>query len=219
MTLARWGIVPLLITILLAALVVLAVPWQPWGIVALGVVSPLVLFVAWFFRNPVRHSSAPADHLIAPSDGVVADVEEIDEPAFIGGRALRVGIFMSVFDVHVNRSPAVGTIKHADYHVGGFADVRNIEAKKNNESNTLGMEIEGGVKILVRQIAGLIARRIVCTHTVGDSLTRGEIFGMIRFGSRTEVWVDLKANPEALVKVGQCVKAGETAILKVNATK
>jgi phosphatidylserine decarboxylase len=215
MSFTRWGIVPLIVPVFLTLSLVSIIPWNPWGLLVVCLASPVILFILWFFRNPHRFTNAPIDHLIAPSDGVIADIEEIEEPSFIGTRALRIGIFMSVFDVHINRSPASGIICYQDYHVCGFLDARNIDAKRLNESNTLGMTLSGNVRILVRQIAGRIARRIVCTHILGDTLERGEIFGMIRFGSRTEVWVDLQADPQALVCVGQRVKGGVTPIFRV----
>ncbi len=157
--------------------------------------------------------------LIAPADGLVWDVQEVDEPEFIKGRAVRIGIFLSVFDVHVNRSPVDGTVVYAAYKPGKFLDVRHPSCTHENESNTLGIEVADsvapGLRILVRQLSGLIARRIICTHGVGDELARGELYGMIKFGSRTELWLPASHPHAVKVKKGDRVKCGETVLIEL----
>jgi phosphatidylserine decarboxylase len=177
------------------------------------------LFTLAFFRNPARTPQGGEQCLIAPADGVVADITEVDEPEFLHGRAVRIGIFLSVFDVHVNRSPLSGTIAYARYTPGKFLDARHPDVSHENEANTLGVvaddRVASGLKVLVRQLSGLIARRIISTHGVGDHLSRGELYGMIKFGSRTELWVPLTYPHKVTVQVGQRVKCGETVIVEL----
>jgi phosphatidylserine decarboxylase len=216
---ARWGIGPILVSWCVLG-------WGAWllpgglarsigGSVALA----LGLFVLWFFRNPSRTAPVGANLIIAPADGKVWDVDQMDEPEVIRGKAQRIGIFLSVFDVHVNRSPCAGTVVYAAYRPGRFLDVRHPDCPSENEANTLGIDCDPSVgkdlRIVVRQLAGLIARRIVCTHGVGDRLARCELFGMIRFGSRTEVYLPLDRPHRVLVKPGDRVKAGETVIAEI----
>ena len=152
---------------------------------------------------------------------MVSDITESDEPLYVGERCVRIGIFLSVFDVHVNRSPVVGTVRFAQYRPGKFLDARHPDVTHQNEANILGIEADPAVapqlKLLVTQLSGLIARRIICTHGVGDRLARGELFGMIKFGSRTEVWIPLSRRAELKVAIGQRVKCGETIIAEIPA--
>ena len=215
---ARWGIVPILISWGV-------VGWGAWLLpeglprdIGIAVAIAIGLFVLWFFRNP-RRTPPPGPHrLVAPADGVVWDVDEMPEPVVIGGQARRIGIFLSVFDVHVNRSPCAGTVTYAAYRPGSFLDVRHPDCAERNEANTLGIacadEVGKDIRIVVRQLAGLIARRIICTHGVGDRLARGELFGMIRFGSRTELYVPMDRPHTVLVKRGDRVKGGETVLVE-----
>ncbi len=172
----------------------------------------LLVFVISFFRDPERSPVGGPDTAVAPADGQVADIEEVDEPHFIGGRALRIGIYLSVFNVHVNRAPLDGRITGVRYSEGAFHDVRNPRAKSENEANLAGFE---GVRgpFAVRQIAGLIARRIVFPFKAGDELTRGQRMGMIKFGSRTELYVPASTPVKVEVEVGQNVKGAHTTIL------
>ncbi len=219
MTFARWGIPTLLTSILVLA-------WGLWLLPAglprwCGVPVAIFLwgFILAFFRNPVRTPAGGDDCLIAPADGKVWDITAVDEPAFIGGKAVRIGIFLSVFDVHVNRSPVKGTVAYADYRPGAFLDVRHPDCHHENEANTIGIEVHPsiapGLKLLVRQLSGLIARRIICTHGVGDTLERGELYGMIKFGSRTELWLPANHPHVVKVKVGDRVKCGETVLVQL----
>ena len=217
---ARWGIVPILVSWTV-------VGWGAWLLpeglprdVGIAVAIALGLFVLWFFRSP-RRTPPPGPHrLVAPADGVVWDVDELPEPLVIGGQSRRIGIFLSVFDVHVNRSPCAGTVIYAAYRPGSFLDVRHPDCAERNEANTLGIacadEVGMNIRIVVRQLAGLIARRIICTHGVGDHLARGELFGMIRFGSRTELYVPMDRPHTVLVKRGDRVKGGETVLVEFN---
>ncbi|MFM2091528.1 MAG: hypothetical protein RLZZ127_2017 [Planctomycetota bacterium] len=218
MTIARWGIIPILFTIGVLG-------WGAWLLpsgwiqdAGIAVAVAATLFVLWFFRNPARTPQGGPETLTAPADGLVDDIAEAEHPA-LGGPAIRVGIFLSVFDVHVNRSPCDGTVVAASYRPGAFLDVRDPECRDRNEANELVIEaapaVAPGLRLVVRQIAGLIARRIICTHGEGDRVERGKLFGMIRFGSRTEVWIPKDQPHTVLVALGQRVKCGETPLIRL----
>lgn len=215
MTFARWGLPTLGWTLLLAGWALWVAPSGParWAVAVAAVL--LLGFVVNFFRNPRRLPQGGEDCLVSAADGVVADIMEVDEPAFIGGRAVRIGVFMNVFDVHVNRACASATVVWLRYKPGRFLDVRHPGASHANEALDLGLELTDGTKLMLRQISGWIARRIVCTHGIGDRLQRGEVFGMIKFGSRVELWIPL-GRAEVSVKVGQRVLAGETIVARLS---
>ena len=178
--------------------------------------AALLVFSLSFFRDPARPIPGDAATIVSPADGRVADVVAVDEAPFVGGRAWRVGIFLSVFDVHVNRVPLAGTVRHRAARSGGFLDARDERCIAENEAVEIGLEVpragEAPVRVLVRQITGLIARRIVCPVQVGDAFERGERFGMIKFGSRTEIFVSDGDLAELMVKVGDRVKGGSSVI-------
>lgn len=171
------------------------------------------LIVVWFFRDPERTLDAPAEVLVAPADGRVQDITEVDGSDFMGERALRIGIFLSPFDVHVNRTPCGGVVLHKRYQAGEFLPAYNPKAPERNESVELGLITGGGMKVLVKQITGVLARRIVCVAQIGQHLERGARYGMIKFGSRTEVYVPLPAGYRPAVRVGERVRGGETVLL------
>jgi phosphatidylserine decarboxylase len=218
-TIVRWGLPTIMVATVVLAWGVWLLPEGAPRLIGLAVAAALWLFTLAFFRNPSRTPQGNERCLTAPADGVVVDIAEVDEPAFIGGPAVRIGIFLSVFDVHVNRSPVSGTIAYADYRPGRFLDARHPDASRENEANTLGLAVDAtvapGLKLLVRQLSGLIARRIVCTHGVGDHLDRGELYGMIRFGSRTELWLPATCPHAIAVAVGQRVRCGETVLVEL----
>jgi len=181
----------------------------------------LLALLAWslsFFRDPRREPPRDDTLLLAPADGTVRDIETVDEKDFIGGPALRIGIFLSVFNVHINRSPCDVKVEKIAYHRGRFLNAMNPLAGKLNESNDVAMvrTKQPNDRILVRQISGAIARRIVCAARVGQPLAAGEPFGMIKFGSRTELYVPAGKymNVECLVQIGDKVKAGVTPLVK-----
>lgn len=197
-------------------LLVLAVCW----LVSLIVVPPVavlfalaLLFTLYFFRDPQRFPPADESLLVAPADGTVVEVSEVEESEFLNRRVKRIGIFLSIFDVHVNRSPFEGEITHSEPREGKFLDARNPDSSAHNARRTWIIRNEQA-EIAVRQITGAIARRIVAWSTVGDRLRRGQRFGMIRFGSRTEL--DLPLGSEVLVKIGDKVRGGETAVARLN---
>lgn len=175
-------------------------------------VAVAVAFTLWFFRDPER-VPPEGDHLaVSPADGVVTTVDEVEDAAVPGGRLKRVGIFLSVFDVHVNRAPLAGEITHSEPKRGKYLDARDPESSILNVSRTWVFEGAQG-RVVVRQITGAIARRICPWKVVGDTVARGERFGMIRFGSRTELLVPMDA--EIVVAVGEKVKGGETILARM----
>jgi phosphatidylserine decarboxylase len=175
--------------------------------------AALLLFSLYFFRDPERRPPRDETLAVAPADGLVVEVKETGESQFINQRVKRVTIFLSVFDVHVNRSPIAGEITHSEPMTGRFLDARNPDSSKVNARRTWAIEGKG-VTVVVRQITGAIARRICAWKQVGDVVQRGERFGMIRFGSRTEV--DLPLETEILVKPGERVRGGETPIARLS---
>lgn len=195
----------------MAALVaVAALFWALGWYKAAAVAAALSVFSLWFFRNPERTAPAGENLVIAPADGRVVFVGEVTEERYIMDRALKVSIFMNVFNVHVNRAPESGTIKSITYNPGKFISADRDKASMDNEQNALVMETVSGRKIGFVQIAGLVARRIVCWVRPGDTVSRGERFGLIMFGSRVDVY--MPPGTEARVAVGDRTKAGETVI-------
>jgi len=178
---------------------------------------PLIPYsiVLWFFRDPDRNASDGTEVLVAPADGTVTDVVELDEFEFIGGRALRIGIFLSPFNVHVNRSPCEGVVLNTKFRAGEFLPAYNPKAPERNESLAMALETPAGVRLIVKQVTGVLARRIICEAQVGERLERGQRYGMIKFGSRTELYIPLSAGVTSLVAVGDKVKGGETAFCRI----
>lgn len=172
----------------------------------------LTFFVLYFFRNPERTAPADTAAVIAPADGTVIVVDEVPETP-LGSPALKISIFMSVFNVHVNRVPYNGKVLDTFHHSGKFFDARDGRASCENERNGIVLEISGGVRIAFVQIAGLIARRIISYPLIGDLLVRGERYGLIRFGSRVDVYLPLGTEP--LVKLGDKTVAGETVLARI----
>ena len=176
-------------------------------------VALMILFTVYFFRDPERIPPV-GDHLaVAPADGLVTTVDEIEESEFLKTKVRRIGIFLSVIDVHVNRSPLDGEVTQSEPRPGRFLDARDPDASLFNQSRSWVFEGPAG-KVMVRQITGAIARRICPWAVVGDKLQRGERFGMIRFGSRTEIFLPMDA--QILVKLGDRVRGGETAVARMN---
>lgn len=176
-----------------------------------GYVSILLpLFVANFFRDPERTTPDGADLVVSPADGKVLSIGEVEEGRYLNRRLKRICIFMSVMNVHVNRVPLSGRVKSVRYNPGKFLIGFAEKASLDNEQNAVIMEHISGREVLFVQIAGLIARRIVCYLTGGEQVVTGERFGLIRFGSRVDVYLPLEA--ETAVRQGQRVKAGETVL-------
>jgi len=177
----------------------------------IGIAVLLLVFCINFFRDPDRQAPADENAIIAAADGTVQDIVEIEETEVHNTRMKRVGIFLSVFDVHTNRAPINGRVSYIQHHPGLFLDARHSEATTKNEAMTWSFE-GARATLVVRQITGAIARRIVPWAKIGDTLKIGDRFGMIRFGSRTEVYVPLTC--EVTVKIGDKVKGGETVIAR-----
>lgn len=181
--------------------------WPLW--LAAFVLLVIALWVTWFFRDPVRTGARGPEVAIAPADGRIVLITDIDEPTFVGGRTKRVSIFMNVFDVHVNRYPVSGTVAHVVHVPGKFLNAVTEASSVENEQASVGI-VSGRHRILVRQIAGLIARRIITDSRPGDVATQGDRMGLIRFGSRVDVFLPLDARLR--VQVGQRTTAGETVL-------
>ena len=172
----------------------------------------LLVFVAAFFRDPSRTVPAGADVVVSPADGRIVSVVDTPTQGFPGGLATRVTVFLSIFDVHVQRAPLAGTVDHYDYHPGRFLPAWREEASDANEQATLGISSPSG-PVLVRQIAGLVARRIVTYPRVGDELSRGARIGLIRFGSRVDLF--MPTHWSVLVGPGDRVRGGETLVARI----
>ena len=170
----------------------------------------LTFFIIWFFRNPERYFQDQEKVLISPADGKVIKIEDVEVDGTISGRFKKISIFMNVFNVHVNRAPYAGEIETINYHAGKFFSANLDKASKENERNEIMIRTEDGRTIWTVQIAGLIARRIVCWVNPGTNIKKGERFGLIRFGSRVDVY--LPEDSKISVKLRDKVKAGQTLL-------
>jgi phosphatidylserine decarboxylase len=185
--------------------------WPLWlAAIALAVVA---IWVAYFFRDPERTGERGERIVIAPADGKVVQVTEVDEPSFLHEKAIRISIFMNVFNVHVNRYPVSGVVRYVHYNPGKFLNAAVEKASLENEQSSVGIE-SGSNHVLVRQIAGLIARRIVTYGKDGERVTQGDRMGIIKFGSRVDVFLPLSARPR--VKMGDPTFAGVTVIAELS---
>ena len=210
-----WPQVVVFPAIVLAAMIVylvIAVVYLPlWALVSIEAILAVVLiWVLTFFRDPYRLSPLDKNLLLSPADGRITDIEIVEEDGFIGGKVLRIGIFLSIFDVHINRAPCNVKVEKITYKKGKYKNAMNPKSGRVNESNDLGLvRIDSPQdKLIVRQITGAVAQRIVCAASEGQELTGGEKFGMIKFGSRTELYVPVRENVKCLVQTGDKVKAG-----------
>ena len=181
--------------------------WWPLG----ALVAVVAIWVVAFFRDPIRPGPRGERYVVAAAEGHVVHVVEIDEPMYVKERSVRISIFLSVFDVHVNRYPVDGTVELVHYNKGKFLHAGSEKASLDNEQASIG--ITGPrVRVLVRQIAGLIARRIVTDSKPGERVTQGARMGLIRFGSRTDVFLPLSARPALKIKPGDRVRVGGTVL-------
>jgi phosphatidylserine decarboxylase len=206
----RWPIAkegfPFIIPAALLTILFIAIGWTL--LTFLGIFC--TLFITFFFRNPKRKIPPLENIILSPADGRIIHVGECDEDRFLKKGVLKVSIFMSLFDVHINRAPASGKVLQKSYFPGRFLVANAEKSSLLNEQNAFVMETEDQLKILLVQIAGFIARRIVCYAKAGDTLRRGEVFGMIRFGSRVDLFLPKEVIP--IVRIGQHVKGGESII-------
>jgi phosphatidylserine decarboxylase len=186
-----------------------------WWLVASAALAVVLGLIVYFFRDPVRQIPQGPDDIVSPADGTIAEVTEIDQYDFLGGPAVRIGIFLSIFNVHVNRSPRAARVVEMEYKPGEFLNALNPESAIRNEYMWIGLEETDslGRRLAVRAISGLIARRIVCVLKPGQEVQRGEKFGMIKLGSRTELILPRDA-VEVLVSVGDAVHAGSTILAR-----
>jgi phosphatidylserine decarboxylase len=201
------------IPFILAGLVVTAIAGfiNVWLAVVFGV---LTCFVFWFFRDPERPIPTGAGLIVAPADGKIVQIREEQEDRFLHNRAIRISIFLNIFNVHVNRIPCAGKIREMVYHPGKFLAANLDKASSENERQAILIETPTGQRVVVIQIAGLIARRIVSWIRPGDSVERGYRFGMIRFGSRVDTFLPI--GTKLRVQLGDRVKGGETIIGEVS---
>jgi phosphatidylserine decarboxylase len=202
-------------TVLAVATFALALARRSWAIWLLAIVlTVLALWVAYFFRDPERTGVRGKDIVVAPADGKLIMITEIDEPNFVGGRAKRLSIFMNVFNVHVNRYPVDGVVRYVHYNKGKFLNAAAEKSSLENEQSSVGIE-SGPHKILVRQIAGLVARRIVTYSQPGQEVKQGDRMGIIRFGSRVDVF--LPTDARIRVEPGTLTTAGVTVLAELPA--
>jgi phosphatidylserine decarboxylase len=204
----RWFIV-IAWAVALVLIGLAAAKTSAWWIVAAAVWGVLAIWVVAFFRDPERAWSRGEQLIVAPADGKVVSVTQVDEPAFFHGRAERISIFMNVFDCHVNRYPTDGTVAYRHYNPGAFGHAGAEKASLSNEQSSIGLTTARG-KVLIRQIAGLVARRIVTDHQPGQAVQQGERLGMIRFGSRVDLFLPL--GTPVLVHVGDTTRVGVTVV-------
>jgi len=206
----RWPMakegLPFLIAVVLLAVIFGFMGWKVW--MSLGIL--LSLFIAYFFRNPKRKIPDLQNVILSPADGRIVHVGECQEKRFLKEKTLKVSIFMSLFDVHLNRIPISGKVVERNYLPGHFHVASVEKSSLLNEQNAMILESEDRFKILLVQIAGFVARRIVCYPKAGDSVRKGEIFGLIRFGSRVDLYLPIVVI--SIVRVGQHVKGGESII-------
>jgi len=188
-----------------------------WVVVPAEVLlAAALIWVLSFFRDPDRLSPRDKKILLAPADGKVTDIEIVEENDFIDGAALRIGLFLSIFNAHINRAPCNVKVEKITYRPGKYKNAMKPRSGRVNESNDIEMtRIDSPEdRLVVRQISGAVARRIVCQANQGQKLTGGEKFGMIKFGSRTELYIPAHENKKCLVKIGDKVKAGLTPLIK-----
>ncbi len=224
---ARWGLAELMVfsaltfgpaaalaAWLLAAEPLLAVQVAGWLVVA--TLAVFGLLIVWFFRDPPRKIPAEAGLIVSPADGKIVAIDEIAHDEFLGGPAIRIGIFLSIFNVHINRAPVAARVIGVRYTRGKFLNAMRPESARENEQMAIRMQETAAPyrRYVVRQITGAIARRIVCTLKPGDEVRRGEPFGMIKLGSRTELVLPRDATLNIVAKLGDTVRAGSTILAK-----
>ena len=214
MSVAREGIPFILIAVAVAMVAfALALTKRSWPLWLIAFMLTLIaLWVAYFFRDPERTGDRGDKLVISPADGRISHIVEVDEPTFVHGKAIRISVFMNVFNVHVNRYPVSGVVQYTHYNPGKFLNAATEKSSLENEQMSVGIQ-SGPYKILVRQIAGLIARRIVTYSKLGDPASQGERFGLIRFGSRVDVFVPVGSTIR--VKIGDTPAAGTTVLAEL----
>jgi len=192
----------------------LSTPAQIAGWFAVATLVVIGGLIVWFFRNPPRRIPAEAGLVVSPADGKVVAIDDIGDDDFVGGPAVRIGIFLSIFNVHINRAPVAGRVVGVRYKPGKYLNALRPESARENEQLSVRMQETAAPyrRYVVRQITGAIARRIVCWLKPGDTLARGEQFGMIKLGSRTELILPREAGLKIITKIGDKVKAGRSVL-------
>jgi phosphatidylserine decarboxylase len=202
----------------MAAVPIVARGYLPtWVVVTVeAVLGALLIWSLSFFRDPERSCPSDRNILLAPADGTITNIDEVEEDNFIGGKAVRIGIFLSIFSTHINRAPCNVKVEKITYKKGMYKNAMNPQSGRVNESNDLALvrTDDPRDKLIVRQVSGAIARRIVCATGAGRELAGGERFGMIKFGSRTELYLPVRKEARCLVEIGDKVKAGLTALVR-----
>lgn len=216
-----WPQVVIFPAIVFIAMVIALLVWPKsfsvWSIIFLETIFAIfLLWIISFFRDPERTVPAEKNLLLSPADGKVTDIEIVEEDDFINGVAVRIGIFLSIFDVHINRVPCNVKVERVTYKRGKYKNAMNPESGLVNESNDLGLirTDSPNDRLVLRQISGAVARRIVCQAGEGQNLAGGEKFGMIKFGSRTELYVPAREGVKCLVRIGDKVKAGLSPLVR-----
>jgi phosphatidylserine decarboxylase len=216
---ARWGLCELLLMGMPLVAAAVALAFTPWWYLAF-VPGVLAVLIAWFFRDPPRTVPQAPDLIVSPADGKLVEVTPLSHHDFIGGPAVRLGIFLTVFNVHVNRAPCRARVVRLNYSPGKFLNAMDSESAIVNENLSIGLEEDESPyrRIVCRQISGLIARRIVCDLRPGQIVERGEKFGMIKFGSRTELILPSEGLT-VVAQPGQWIKAGRDVIARYDDVK
>ena len=212
----EWLLATIIIAAGIWASIYLAMPNWYWSLVTVVPLAAVWLFVMYFFRDPDRLPPGPGGLFVSPADGRVSDITLIGIDSPLGEPGVKIGVFMSVFDVHVNRAPADASVEYIQHTPGAFMDVRDPLAFERNESATVFLAYHVGGKeypIVIRQVAGLIARRIVTDLVIDQPIRRGQRIGMIKFGSRVELMVPQALMPKVQVKIGDRVRAGESVLV------
>jgi phosphatidylserine decarboxylase len=209
---------PITTIIIMGLLGIVGTSVLPLGLILIieGILGVLLLWSLSFFRDPHRQCPGDPNVLLAPADGRITDITHLDTCEFINGPAWRIGIFLSIFDVHINRAPCCVRVEDTLYRPGLFRNAMNKESGRVNESNDLYFinVNQPQDRIIVRQISGAIARRIVCKTIPGQQLLAGEKFGMIKFGSRTELYIPARRNIKCQVQEGDKARAGLTILAR-----
>ncbi len=220
---ARWGLAELIAFSMVCLVTSILVGWLAW----LGTPTWLVwllsiaiglfwLEIIWFFRNPFRAITTDPAAIVSPADGTIVELAEVDAEGFPGNRAFRVGIFLSVFNVHINRAPLAGVVTQLRFYPGRFLNALKALSARVNEQLWIDMKHdETGMPVRITQISGALAHRIVCELKPGQHVNKGEMFGMIKLGSRTELYLPTDAKIELNVKVGDKVKGGSTILMRL----
>jgi phosphatidylserine decarboxylase len=209
---AKYGMKEIVFSLALCAGLGVLLGWV--NLYLLSIPAVVFLFVLYFFRDPERKVPEGNNTVVSPADGTVIEISDVKEDGFIKEECVKIAIFLSVFNVHINRAPMEGKVEWIDYRKGKFLVASVPDASSQNESNSIGM-VDAQFKVLVRQVSGIIARRIVCAVKPGEAVQKGQRIGMIKFGSRTELFIPKKNVESIEVKLKDKVKGAKTIMAKV----